>query len=388
MIISFKGNKNKLFLSASLAIFMSVSSPVLAQTELSLDDITLDLGGVPPQPVQTQMMDQGIPSAPPVDVIEILPEDVMSSQEVTFDDAVTDQVIYDAEASGDIVDFTTVELVESEELPTVSVAPPTAVLSAPEPELEDFSPASASAQAVTPPYSGQYFDADAIVARPAFGSTREPRQVDPRYEPGSSFVVVRKSAGADSRQAKIVAAQRAIKLGRYSSALELYEQLYKKTPRDKRVLMGLAVSQQNSGFTESAIATYEELLKIDPKNHNATANMLGLISQEYPAVAYRKLMDLWRKDSSNPAIAAQLGLASAEAGHTEEAIRFLGVAASIEPNNALHFYNMAIVTDQAGAHKDAVDLYQKAMELDAAYSGSRSIPREQVYDRLAQLRRL
>ena len=44
------------------------------------------------------------------------------------------------------------------------------------------------------PYSGLYYDSDAA----AIGMGRAaPRQVDPKYERGSSFVVVEKSAGSD-----------------------------------------------------------------------------------------------------------------------------------------------------------------------------------------------
>ena len=238
------------------------------------------------------------------------------------------------------------------------------------------------------PHSGQYYDPDSIVPSEDLKSAVGPREVDPRYELGSSFVVVRKAAGSESVQARIVAAQRALSLGRYTSALELYEQLYKKQPKNKRVLMGLAVAQQHSGFVESAIATYEELLKLDPKNTDATANMLGLVKAQYPSVAYRKLRELWEKNSQSPAIAAQLGLTSASIGNTDDAIRYLGVAASLEPQNASHYYNMAVISDQLGAHKEAVELYQKALEVDVAHGGGRSIPREQVYDRLANLRRL
>lgn len=238
------------------------------------------------------------------------------------------------------------------------------------------------------PHSGLYYDSSSIVPSPSLGTSVGPRKVDPKYEPGSSFVVVRKSAGANSREAKIVAAQRALKLERYTSALEIYEELYKKAPKNKQILMGLAVAQQGSGFAESAIATYEELLKIDSKNTDATVNMLGLIKTQYPSVAYRKLRDLWTKNTSNSGIAAQLGLTSASMGNAEEALRYLGIAAGMEPQNASHFYNMAVVSDQAGAYKDAVDLYQKALEVDIAHGGGRSIPREKVYDRLANLRRL
>ena len=238
------------------------------------------------------------------------------------------------------------------------------------------------------PYSGQYYDADAVVPSSVLGAAAGPTQVDPKYQPGSSFVIVRKDAGPDSVQARLVSAQRALKLGRYSAALELYEQLYKKDPKNKYVLLGLAVAQQNSGFTESAIATYEELLKIDPNNLNASLNMLGLLNQRYPAVAYRRLKELWSENTQNAGIAAQIGLTSASMGNIEEATRFLEIASTLEPGNATHYYNIAVIADRAGDYKGAVEYYQKALEVDITYGGGRTIPRDEVYDRLAHLRRL
>ncbi len=238
------------------------------------------------------------------------------------------------------------------------------------------------------PHSGLYYDSDSLVPDGALGNSAGPREVDPKYEPGSRFIVVQKSASATSFEAQLVAGRRALQLERYTSALEIYEKLYKKSPRNRAILMGLAVSQQQSGFFESAIATYEELLQIDPENTEATVNMLGILKTQYPAIAYRKLKDLWDKNGRNPAIAAQLGLTSALGGHAQEALQYLGVAASMEPNNAQHYYNMAVVADRAGISKDALEFYQKALEIDVVYGASRSIPRDQVYDRLAYLRRL
>ncbi len=255
-----------------------------------------------------------------------------------------------------------------------------AVASQPSTPLNDVQPEPV-------PFSGTYYDAGSI-GPSELGASAGPRKVDPKYEPGSSFVVVKKNASATSRQATIVAAQRALKLQRYSSALELYETLYKKNPRDKQILMGLAVSQQYNGFNESAIATYEELLKIDPRNSGAMVNLMGLLEQHQPDLAYRKLQDLWNNKGNNPAIAAQLGLLSAKMGNYEDSSRYLGIAVSLEPNNALNYYNLAVVMDQAKSHQSAIEYYQKALEVDVAHKGGQSIPREQVYDRLAQLRRL
>lgn len=237
------------------------------------------------------------------------------------------------------------------------------------------------------PYSGTYYDASSITSESLTNITA-PRQVDPRYEPGSSFVVVQKSAPAGSAPARIVAAQRALNLGRYGAALELYEGLYSETPKNEQVLMGLAVAQQKSGFTESAIATYEELLKINPDNTNGMVNMLGLLKSQYPSVAFRRLRELWQENPSNAYIAGELGLLTASMGQPKQALTYLGAASSLEPNNASHYYNMAVINDQAGQVASAIELYQKALQVDIAYGAGRTIERDTIYDRLATLRRL
>lgn len=272
------------------------------------------------------------------------------------------------------------EVIVSEDIDVV--APDVTDLDAPAETVADIDRAP---EAVAVPHSGTYYDSSSF-GTSAVGRTA-PREVDPKYEPGSRYVVVRQNSTAGSFSAQLVSAQRALKLGRYTSALEIYEQLYKKNSKNTRVLMGLAVAQQNSGFIESAMATYEELLRIEPNNTDATVNMIGLVSAQNPEQAYNRLSQMWQKNNRNPAIAAQLGLASAELGDFESAIRYLGVASSIEPTNPNHYYNMAVVSDRAGMVKQAIDFYQKSLEMDAA-SGSRIVSRDVVYDRLSALRSL
>lgn len=327
--------------------------------EITLDDMSLNFEDLPPQPTQS-----------------VVPEEFDSLDVSLEAEMVSPEAVVTTTGTAD-----------------VPSAPPAADLPAPIVDVGqlEITPETASQITAAPTpvkHSGQYFDSDSLSPSAARRSSPAPREVDPRYEPGSRFVVVRKGAGADSVQARIVSAQRALKLGRYASAMEMYEQLYKKAPKNKQVLMGLAVAQQESGFTDSALATYEELLRLDPKNKDATVNMLGLVKSQYPSVAFRRLKDLWEKYPQNAGVAAQLGLTSAALGNAQEAVRYLGIAASIEPNNANHFYNMAVVSDQAGAYKDAMELYQKALEVDISFGGGRTIPRDQVYDRLANLRRL
>lgn len=303
------------------------------------------------------------------------------AQEEAPVDIVTDvELVVDESPSVD----TSVEL--PTEQPTETTPPLEENLSVADPAAEEGLAPQVEVKQVVP-YSGQYYDADAISGSKLTG-TPSPTLMDPRYQPGTRYVVARPAGAADSVKAQMIAADRALKLGRYVAALDMYEGLYKKNSKSRDVLMGLAVAQQQNGFTESAIATYEELLKIDPNNTDATVNMLGLIKERYPAVAYRKLRELWENNGSNPAIAAQLGLTSAQNGNLEGGIKYLAIAASLEPNNASHFYNLAVLADRAGFSDDAVDYYERSLEVDASYGGGRSVPRDQIYDRLSYLRRL
>jgi Flp pilus assembly protein TadD len=312
------------------------------------------------------------------------PQDVMSFEDTGVEEAVAfDGVL----SNGDDGMLPMPSASQTEIVPDVDFPPaePKGVLSAPTSVVTSGDVLKNSKDKVT---GGENLYFDSITKDRDLRDSDIPRRVDPRYEPGSRYIIVEKTAKADSRQAALVAAKRALNLGRYSSALEMFETLYKENKRDPHVLMGLAVAQQNSGFNESAIRTYEELLEISPDNVDANVNMLGLIKRQYPSVAYRRLVDLWDKNPRNAGLAAQIGLTSAELGNNDDAIHYLGVAASLEPNNANHYYNMAVIVDRAGAQKQAVQYYEKALELDATYGGSRTVPRDSIYDRLSKLRRL
>jgi len=234
-----------------------------------------------------------------------------------------------------------------------------------------------------------YYDSSLNVPTGPLSETVGPRKVDPVQEPGSKLVIVRKNFDASDAEAQVVAANRALDLGRYESALEIFQELARKNDRDPRILMGLAVAQQKTGLNEQAIMTYESLLEIMPDNVDAIINLTGLIQEQYPEVAMRRLLDLSERFPSNGGIAAQMGMIHAESGNYEQALIMLGKAASLQPQNAGHFYNMAIVVDRTGKNRQqAINYYEQALEIDAVYGNGRSVPREAIYDRLSKLRRI
>lgn len=232
-----------------------------------------------------------------------------------------------------------------------------------------------------------FFDAESLIPQGEMGTKSPgPKKVNPELQPASRLIVVKKDAKPDSLAAKIVSADRAMKLGRYDAALEMYDTLYAKNSRDPRILMGRAVTQQRLGQYDSAMLSYQELLDINPDNLEAKINMLGLLATKYPAVALRELMDLKEAQPDNVGIVAQIAITQAQLGDIDDAIKYLGMASSMEPHNANHLFNMAVIADRGGKTTDAVQYYEKALEVDTVYGRSQSIPREAVYERLGQLR--
>ena len=233
---------------------------------------------------------------------------------------------------------------------------------------------------------GLFFDAEQIVPRSEIGRKSAPRRISPADEPGTRLIVVKKNYSTDSQKAEMVAAERAMKLGRYDAALAMYDAMYAKNKRDPNVLMGRAEAYQRLGQNDYAVQAYEELLEMRPKNVEARVNMLGLIGQKYPAVALRQLLDLREGNSGNVGIVAQIAVAKAALGEYGEAIRYLGIAASMEPNNPAHVFNMAVIADSAGDRDQAISLYEQALEVDTLYGKGASIPRDSIFERLASLR--
>lgn len=212
------------------------------------------------------------------------------------------------------------------------------------------------------------------------------RKADPEKEPGSRFVVVHKQNNAGDFDSILVAAERAFKLERYNAAHDFYKQLYKKNPRDSRVLMGRAVTLHKMGRVNSAILAYEELLERYPDNPEAVVNLMGLIRQDYPSVALQRLLELKEKNPNNPSILAQIGITHSDMGNNAEAIKYLGMASTLEPDNPQHYFNIAILSEKIRDSAGAVKNYEKALEVDAVYGSGRSVSRELIYDRLTHLR--
>ena len=177
-----------------------------------------------------------------------------------------------------------------------------------------------------------------------------------------------------------------MKLGRHESALAIYDSLQTRHQSNHNVLLGRAVALQHLGRDQEAVMAYEDFLTHEPKNIDARINMLGLVAQRYPAVSLHKLAALYEENPRHVGVIAQIAVVQAKLARFGEAIQYLGIAAGLEPNNAGHIFNMAVIADRAGQKDEAIKYYESALEVDTLHGSGRSIPRESVFERLAELR--
>jgi len=225
--------------------------------------------------------------------------------------------------------------------------------------------------------------------------------MNPNKGSGESIIIVNKkgqgsttknqsqklSIEMTSLNQQTVNANRALKLGRFEAAKEMYDELYLLNPKDESVLSGRALVMQKMGQENQAISAYEQLLKMYPDNIDAIINLSGLLRKQYPAVALNKLLDIHMDHPNNVFVIAQLGITYADAGNYDDAIRYLSSAVAMDNKNAQHAFNLAVIQEKAGKPQDAIKNYEKALEIDSIFGeGKKTISREKIYDRLSQLR--
>ncbi len=332
----------KFLVSISFATFVSMSSPLHAQLNVHKEDGQSPAGIVEAKPL--------LPEVDDVEEIKLA------------DPSTAIEEIIEAPATPDVNDLSTA-VDETIPTPTIPEAEPT----------EEFD-------------ENLFFDAEALAPQGELARKGAPSKVNPLTSPGSRLVISNQTYSANSVKARLVAADRAMKLGRFESALIIYNDLFSENKRDPNIMLGRAIALQKAGREDEALQAYEDLLDIRPKNVEANVNMQGLLLHRYPAVALRNLMDLREVNPGDTNILAQMAVAHAKLGQFNEAINALGTAASIEPENANHVYNMAVIADRAADRDRAIGYYEEALEIDTLYGASATIPREAVFQRLAELR--
>lgn len=200
------------------------------------------------------------------------------------------------------------------------------------------------------------------------------------------YLVVKKEKNANDFDARLMAARSALSQGSYQSALELFDDLYKKNPADIRVQMGRAVALQKLGQVDEAMNAYQGVLRKDPRNIEAMTNMLGLLKGKDAPTAIKKLQQLRDLYPANADVAAQLGMVYGVTGDYNNAIKYLDIADSLKPGNPTVLYNRAVAYDHMGNSAQAATLYRQILLLASDGVLDQAFPLDVVRQRLATMR--
>jgi Flp pilus assembly protein TadD len=202
----------------------------------------------------------------------------------------------------------------------------------------------------------------------------------------TQYLVVRKDHNANDADARLVAARTALAQGNNQSALEIFDDLYRKNPGDSRVLMGRAVALQKLGQVDGAMDAYEVALRKDPRNIEALTNMLGLLRGKDMPTAVKKLQQLRDLYPANADVTAQLGMVYGVTGDYTNALKYLNMADVLKPGSPTVLYNKAVAYDHMGNTAQAAELYRQLLLLASNGELDQGFPLDVVRQRLATLR--
>ena len=176
--------------------------------------------------------------------------------------------------------------------------------------------------------------------------------------------------------------------GRIDDAALGYRRALDKNPGERDALLGLAYIAQRQGDREEARAYYQQVLRQDPANASASAGMLTLAAEGDLQMTGSRAREMAERNPDSAVVLSTLGGILAKEGRISEAQQAYFRALTLEPDNALHAYNLAVALDRLHKYAPAQGYYQRALALaEKSGAGDRaSFPRKEALQRLEQLR--
>lgn len=169
------------------------------------------------------------------------------------------------------------------------------------------------------------------------------------------------------------------------AAVQVLENGLKANPESEELYMSLASAHSDAGHIDSAMAAYESVLGLNPRNVLAANNLAVLLVEHKgdPSSVHRAfaLSRNFEKDAPHPLFIDTLGWVQFKMGQQEEAIRLMKQAVSKSPDMSVLNYHLGIAFFQSGQRAEARTYLSKALKNPDPFDGRREA--EQV---LAQIR--
>lgn len=156
-------------------------------------------------------------------------------------------------------------------------------------------------------------------------------------------------------------AQDALKAGQMESAVAYYKKVLSRDEGNEKAKFGLATTYHHSGQLDQARDMYIDLITMSNDNWPALNNFFILASEEAPDDAIRQLKRLQESNPEFAGIPAQIGMIYIKQNNLEEAVKNLGKAVSLDPENLRYQYDLATLLDIMGYKEMAGKLYQSLL---------------------------
>ncbi len=155
----------------------------------------------------------------------------------------------------------------------------------------------------------------------------------------------------------LVMAYEAMEADQLDLAAEYYEEILAHRAQNEDAMLGLATVYHRSNQLDKARKLYRQLLATAPRDPSVLNNFLVLVSQESPQEALNELLQLEQKNPHYDVLPAQISALYASEGKMEHAIEKMARAISLNSDNLLYHYNLAVMLDHAGRSEQAIQVY-------------------------------
>ena len=184
------------------------------------------------------------------------------------------------------------------------------------------------------------------------------------------------------------AAYRALLDGRLDEAARDYRKALDKNPDERDALLGLAYIAQRTDQHDDARIGYERVLRLEPGHPGATSGLLTLATKSDPQMTATRAREMVERNPESAVALSTLGGLLAREGRIAEAQQVYFKALSLEPDNALYAYNLAVALDRMHKYQQAQGYYQRALMLaeKSAAIDRAGFPTAEAQQRLLQLR--
>ncbi len=174
---------------------------------------------------------------------------------------------------------------------------------------------------------------------------------------------IRHQQAADSIDSILLSAYESYQKDDYASAWQRYREALAQAPNNRDALLGLGVIAQQQGKNDAAVHYYRQVLVLDPRDPIASAGLSALGSGD-PASKESRLKQLISQQPDSAALYFALGHQYVEQSRWSDAQQAYFNALTMEPNNALFAFNLAISLDHLGQRKVAAQYYRQALQFD------------------------